>query len=74
MERKHISLWIDEEVLRKCDANIKLAKMKNRSEFIEAAVDFYNGYLHGQNNQQFIGETLMNTFQSTMIMLRKMHI
>ena len=66
MERKHISLWIDGEVLKKCDANIRIANMKNRSEYIEAAVDFYNGYLHGQNNQQFISETLMNTFQSTM--------
>ena len=66
MAKKHISLWIDEEVLEKCDANIKLSKLKNRSEFIETAVEFYNGYLHNQINESFIGKTLMKSFQSTM--------
>lgn len=66
MAKKHISLWIDEDILKKCDANIKIAKLKNRSEFLEAAADFYNGYLHNQINESFIGKTLMNTFQSTM--------
>lgn len=66
MAKKHISLWIDEDILKKSDANIKIAKLKNRSEFIEAAIDFYNGYLHNQVNESFIGKTLMNTFQSTM--------
>ena len=61
-----MSLWTDEDVLSKCDANIKIAKVKNRREFIETAVEFYNGYLHGQNNERYIGTTLMNTFQSTM--------
>ena len=66
MAKKHISLWMDEDVLSKCDANIKIARVKNRSEFVETAVEFYNGYLHGQNNESYIGATLMNTFQSTM--------
>ena len=66
MAKKHISLWIDEDILKKSDANIKIAKLKNRSEFIEAAIDFYNGYLHNQVNESFIVKTLMNTFQSTM--------
>ena len=39
MAKKHISLWIDEDILKKSDANIKIAKLKNRSEFIEAAID-----------------------------------
>ena len=55
---------MDEDVLSKCDANIKIAKVKNGSEF-------YNGYLHGQNNESYMGTTLMNTFQSTMNNLEK---
>ena len=66
MAKKHISLWLEEDVLKKCDANIKLSKLKNRSEFIETAVEFYNGYLHNQVNESFIGKTLMKIFQSTM--------
>lgn len=66
MAKKHISLWLEEDVLKKCDANIKLSKLKNRSEFIETAVEFYNGYLHNQVNESFVGKTLMKSFQSTM--------
>lgn len=66
MAKKHISLWVEEDILKKCDANIKLSKLKNRSEFIETAVEFYNGYLHNQVNESFIGKTLMKIFQSTM--------
>ena len=66
LERKHISLWIDGNILKKSDANMKIANMKNRSDYVEAALEFYNGYLHGRNNEQFVGKTLMNTFQSTM--------
>ena len=66
MAKKHISFWVEEDILKKCDANIKLSKLKNRSEFIETAVEFYNGYLHNQVNESFIGKTLMKIFQSTM--------
>lgn len=66
MAKKHISLWVEEDILKKCDANIKLSKLKNRSEFIETAVEFYNGYLHNQVNESFVGKTLMKSFQSTM--------
>lgn len=66
MEKRHISLWLDEDTLKKSDANIKIGNYNNRSEYIEAAVDFYNGYQHGKNNEQFVGKTLMKVFQSTM--------
>ena len=66
MEKKHISIWIGEDVLKKCDANVKITKASNRSEYINEAIEFYNGYLHSQTNEDFISETLMKVFQSTM--------
>ncbi len=66
MEKKHVSIWIDEEVLKRCDANVKLSKANNRSEYISEAIDFYNSYLHSMNNEDFVSETLMKVFQSTM--------
>lgn len=66
MEKKHISIWVEDEVLKRCDANVKLTKSNNRSEYINEAIDFYNSYLHSQNNEDFVSETLMKMFQSTM--------
>ncbi len=71
MDKKHISLWIDEDTLKKCDANIKLAKVSNRSEYISEAIEFYNGYLHGRNNEKFVGKTLMKMFQGTVDSLER---
>lgn len=65
MGRKHISVWIDEEILKRCDANIKVAKTNNRSEFLAEAAEFYIGYLHSQNSDKFISKTLLRAFQST---------
>ena len=61
MEKKHISLWLDAEILNNCDANQKLTKAKNRSEFFEEALKFYNGYLHDKNNAEYINQKVVNT-------------
>ena len=61
MDKKHISLWLDTEILNNCDANQKLTKAKNRSEFFEEALKFYNGYLHDKNNAEYINQKVVNT-------------
>lgn len=66
MEKKHISLWIYENDLNECDANMKLGKFQNRSDYINEAVKFYNSYLHNQNSAEYISKTLMNTMQGMM--------
>ena len=64
MAKKHISLWIDEEELKKIDANIKVSKLNNRSEYLAEAAEFYNGYMHSQNNEKFVGKTFLTVMQS----------
>ena len=64
MAKKHISLWLDEDVLKKIDANIKVSKLNNRSEYLEEAADFYNGYVHSRNNEKFVGKTFLKVMQS----------
>ena len=66
MEKKHISIWIDEKQLRECDANRKILDCKSRSDFIEQAVTFYNAYLHDKNNKAYMNRTLNNTLQGMM--------
>ena len=63
MEKKHISLWIDAQLLNNCDANQKLTKAKNRSEFFQEALEFYNGYLHDKHNEEYINQKVVNTMQ-----------
>lgn len=41
MAMKHISLWIDKDILNKCDAEMKIVKLRNRSSFLETAAEFY---------------------------------
>lgn len=66
MEKKHISIWIDETQLKECEANRKILECKSRSDFIEQAITFYNAYLHDKNNEAYISRTLNNTLQGMM--------
>lgn len=66
MERKHISLWLDSSILKESDEIIKNGAVRNRSEYFEEALKFYNSYLSGKNYEEFMSKTLMKIFQSTM--------
>lgn len=66
MEKKHISLWIDDEILKSSDEIIKTGASKNRSEYFEEALKFYNSYLTGHNYEDYISKTLLKVFQGTM--------
>jgi len=71
--KKHISLWIEDDVLEMSDINQELANVKNRNDYVEAALKFYNGYLHNKKNFGFIDKTfiaamqgMMNSFENRM--------
>ena len=63
MEKKHISLWVDEDVLGLCDSYLKMSKLKNRSEFIQEAIRLYCGYLENQISDEFVSKTLITSMQ-----------
>lgn len=66
MEKKHISLWLEEGLLKECDELIKDGSAKNRSEYFENALRFYTDYQKGKEFGEIMGQTLMKVFQSTM--------
>ena len=66
MEKKHISLWLDSNILKESDEIIKNGSVRNRSEYFEEALKFYNSYQQGKNYEEFISKTLMKLFQGTM--------
>ena len=57
MEKKHISLWLDEELLKECDEMIREGSAKNRSEYFETALKFYNDYQKGKESGEIFGQT-----------------
>lgn len=66
MEKKHISLWMDSEILKASDEVIKNGAAKNRSEYFEEALKFYNSYQTGHNYEEYISKTVLKVFQGTM--------
>ena len=45
---------------------IREGSAKNRSEYFETALKFYNDYQKGKEYGEIFGQTLMKVFQSTM--------
>ena len=54
-------MWLYPETFQKIDSNLKLADCKNRSDFIEKAVDFYCGFLGTQNSTNYLSKILVET-------------
>ena len=66
MAKKHISFWIEEKDLKKCDANIIISDYDNRSEYIAEAVRFYNGYVHNNNNEEYVNTMIRDNLTGMM--------
>ena len=62
MEEKktHVSAWIKNRNLKEISANMKLIDCESRSEYIDMAVEHYNGYLH-KNNEDYINQKVVRT-------------
>lgn len=55
------AMWLYPETYQKMDSNLKLADCKNRSDFLEKAVDFYCGFLGTQNSTNYLSKVLIET-------------
>lgn len=66
MSKKHISLWLEPDTLKECDINMKMENCKTRSEYLERAIVFYNGFLHEQKNEEYISRVILSTVEGIM--------
>ena len=67
MENKeHISFWISKENLKEAEMIMKSIDSKSRSDYIDNAVAFYNGYHHNKNNEEYINKNIVDTIQGVM--------
>lgn len=53
MSKQHISFWIKNSNLKECEINMKSIGCNSRSDYIDKAVEFYNGYIHNKNNEDY---------------------
>lgn len=63
MSKKHISCWIEDKNLKEAENCMKIIECRSRSDYIDQAVEFYNGYIHNKNNEEYVNKNIVNTVQ-----------
>ncbi len=61
MAKQHCSYMIDDKVVNKIEDNIKEEGSKNKSEFVEKAIDFYCGYLTTDKCKDYLPDVIIST-------------
>ena len=64
--KKRSAMWLYPETYQKIDKNMESANCKNRSDFIEQAVDFYIGYLGSQSSTTYLSKILLEAISGTL--------
>ena len=64
MSKQHISSWIKNSNLKECEINMKSIGCNSRSDYIDKVVEFYNGYIHNKNNEDYVNKNVVNTVQA----------
>lgn len=61
-----IGLFIDENLLKRCDAAVPLTDARSRSEFISNAIDYYITTINIENDSRLIVPALDNALDGRM--------
>ena len=64
--KKRIPVWLYPSTLEALDRGVQTGNCKSRSEFIERAVQFYAGYLSGQDASAYLPPALVAALNATL--------
>lgn len=64
--KQRVTAWLYPEMIANMETHIEANDMKNHTEFITKAVDFYIGYLGTKEGTAFLSQTLLGAIQGTM--------
>lgn len=64
--KERVIAWIEPTTIKKMDKLVKSNDMKNQSEFVSKAVEFYIGYLNSQDATEYIDPILLGAVQSSL--------
>ena len=63
MAVKRMTIWLDENLAQNMDLLKEKEDMKNQSDFISRAVEFYSGYLFSKNSTKYISDILIGEME-----------
>lgn len=58
-------------IIKLCDDNFKLANVKSRNDFIEDAIKHYVGYLHKDDNTNYLNQVIDQTIKDKIDLLEE---
>ena len=61
--KKRVVAWLYPEMIRKMENVIEINDMKNHTEFVAKATEFYIGYLSTQNATGYLSKVLVSAVQ-----------
>lgn len=64
--KQRVTAWLYPEMIANMETFIEANDMKNHTEFITKAVDFYIGYLGTKEGTAFLSQTLLGAIQGTL--------
>lgn len=64
--KERVTAWLYPEMIANMESLMNTNDMRNNSEFISKAVDFYIGYLSSKNTTNFLSQTLLGSIQGTL--------
>lgn len=56
--------WLSDDSLEKIEINMQIDESRNRSEFIERAIDYYSIFLNTENNKDIVSQIFVTVFES----------
>lgn len=64
--KERVVVWLYPEMIQNINNLIDNHSMKNHTEFVEKAVDFYIGYLSSQNTTTYLSKILLEAIGGTL--------
>ena len=72
-KKARVNAWLQPQMIAKMESLISLHSMKNHTEFIEMAVDFFIGYLSTQDATTFLSKALVGAIDGTIKQTENRH-
>lgn len=64
--KQRVTAWLYPEMIANMESLMVSNDMKNHTEFVSKAVDFYIGYLNSRSSTAFLSQTLLGSIQGTL--------
>ena len=64
--KERVVAWLYPEMIANMETLIQTNNMKNHTEFVSQAVDFYIGYLNSQTATAFLSKNLLDAIKGTL--------